>query len=172
MTLPKHLTRFAIIGFAQVAIVLLIIVAFSGSSTSVEDAVNRANAVAAVTVSPEPVFVAEQADGALRSASFAGLFDGNDGFRVTGSVIVTGEAGEAQSLRFTRDFWTSSGSGDLEVVLRASNGDFISLGQLESEFGVNNYVLPDSTDVSVYGEVEIFDVESNEVLGSATLAAL
>ena len=80
-------------------------------------------------------------------------------------------------LELSEDFQSDRGPA-LEVILHRSNvveqqiqeGDYLSLGVLQSFNGVQRYLIPDDVDLSQYQSVAIWCEEFNATFGYAPLA--
>ncbi len=158
MTHRNPISYMAIAGLALVGIYASILVAFSGALTSAQLDQARATTVEFAT----NAFVRED-------VPRAGSFVGTDEFTISGEAVVLSTDGSAQrTLRFTEDFRTDR-SSRVEVVLRAENGNIVSLGDLQLAIGRQQYEIPETVDLSVFNQVQIWDFRANQSFGSATL---
>lgn len=97
----------------------------------------------------------------------SGAFSGTSRYTVEGEAVVLNDGSETRFLRFEN--FESSNGPDLNVYLRAADGDFIDLGDLKGNIGDQNYEIPVGVDLSVYSEVQIWCVRFGVNFGSANL---
>jgi hypothetical protein len=127
---------------------------------AMEDA--EANRTAADDAMPE----GQTGDGIVTLAS--GNFTGSSRYDVTGEALVLNDGTEQRFLRLEN--FESSNGPDLNVYLRAEDGDFVDLGDLKGNIGDQNYEIPTDVDLAVYNEVEIWCVRFGVEFGAAPLA--
>ena len=165
MTQSKNLIRVPLL--AVLAIAAFVIVAAIASSGGGDSTVDNAS-----TSSSQPAaLAADEADATegSESATFAGDFVRKEGpFSITGDVLVFVDDAGNQILRLTDDFRTNVG-GEVVVALRAQDGETVSLGALQAANGEQDYPLAESTDLTIWDEVLIWDNEADVAFGSAFL---
>ena len=98
----------------------------------------------------------------------SGEFSGLSRYTVTGDAVVLNDGTEQRFLRFEN--FESNNGPDLNVYLRAADGDFVDLGDLKGNIGDQNYEIPADVDLAVYSTVEIWCVRFGVGFGSARLA--
>ncbi len=100
---------------------------------------------------------------------FAGDFEDNviNGYDVVGDALVLNDGTEQRFLRL-EGFSTPNGP-DLKVYLRAENGDFVSLGDLQGNIGDQNYEIPPDVDLTVFNAVDIWCERFSVGFGLANL---
>lgn len=153
----------ALLAIAAFVIVAAVASSGGGESETADDASSSLS---------EPAVLAEdEADATeeLESATFAGDFVRKEGpFSITGDVLVFVDDSGNQILRLTDDFRTNVG-GEVVVALRAQDGETVSLGELQSANGEQDYPLAEDTDLTIWDEVLIWDNEADVAFGSAFL---
>ncbi|MEL7155551.1 MAG: DM13 domain-containing protein, partial [Actinomycetota bacterium] len=77
-------------------------------------------------------------------------------YNVTGEALVLNDGSEQRFLRFEN--FESTNGPDLNVYLRADNGDFVDLGDLKGNIGDQNYEIPADVDLAEFNTVEIWCV--------------
>ena len=114
--------------------------------------------------------------------TLSGAFQGVGPYDVTGGAEVVVDADGQRVLRLTDDFSTPSGT-DLNIYLRADNGeyigatalkspgDFVDLGELQDLSGAQEYEIPDDVDLTFFNEVQVWDEPVDINFGSAFLGA-
>lgn len=168
MTQSKNLIRVPLL--AVLAIAAFVIVAAIASSGGGDSTVDNAS----TSLSQPAALAADEADEAdategSESATFAGDFVRKEGpFSITGDVLVFVDDAGNQILRLTDDFRTNVG-GEVVVALRAQDGETVSLGALQAANGEQDYPLAESTDLTIWDEVLIWDNEADVAFGSAFL---
>ncbi len=105
---------------------------------------------------------------AAQPTSGSGSFSGTSAYDAAGSTQILTANGETRVFLLD-DFVTDNGP-DLKVYLRADNGDFISLGDLQNNVGSSNYAVPAGTDLSVFSTVEIWCERFGGRFGSAPIS--
>lgn len=120
-------------------------------------------------VEEEPVEEAEQNEPGEIATTFSGNFSSLGGYSVEGEAAVLSNGTEQRFLRFEN--FVSDNGPDLKVYLRASNGEFVSLGDLTGNIGSQNYEIPVDVDLSVFSNVEIWCERFSAGFGVATLTA-
>ncbi|MDH3678379.1 MAG: DM13 domain-containing protein [Acidimicrobiia bacterium] len=98
----------------------------------------------------------------------SGSFSGVSRYTVTGDALVLNDGTEQRFLRFEN--FESNNGPDLNVYLRAENGDFVDLGDLKGNIGNQNYEIPPDVDLSVFSTAEIWCVRFGVLFGEAPLA--
>ena len=98
---------------------------------------------------------------------FDGDFTSLSRYSVSGDAFVLNNGTEQRFLRFEN--FESSNGPDLEVYLRAENGDFVSLGALSGNIGNQNYEIPVDVDLSVFSTVQIWCERFSVGFGEALL---
>lgn len=102
---------------------------------------------------------------------FAGDFEDNviNGYDVVGDALVLTDGSEQRFLRL-ENFATPNGP-DLKVYLRADNGEFVSLGDLQGNIGDQNYEIPPDVDLTVFNSVDIWCERFSVGFGLAGLSS-
>ena len=102
---------------------------------------------------------------------FTGNFEDNviNGYDVVGTATVLTDGSEQRFLRL-EDFNTPNGP-DLKVYLRADDGSFVSLGDLQGNIGNQNYEIPPDVDLTVFNSVDIWCERFSVGFGLAGLSA-
>ena len=123
----------------------------------------------------QPEVPTAAADGSVAAAEagaveFSGAFQGVGPYTITGLAEVTTQDGQ-RILRLTDDFSTNNGP-QLVIYLRAENGDFVNLGNLQSLEGTQDYEIPADIDLDVFSEVQVWCEPFGINFGSANLAAV
>ena len=114
---------------------------------------------------PAEVDAAEEAGVVV--TQFEGMF-GPRSHPGEGVAKVLNDGTEQRFLRF-EEFATDNGP-DLNVYLRAEDGDFVDLGDLKGNIGDQNYEIPVGVDLDVHNKVEIWCVRFGVEFGSASLS--
>ncbi|MGI9616818.1 MAG: DM13 domain-containing protein, partial [Acidimicrobiales bacterium] len=70
----------------------------------------------------------------------SGSFAGTSRYTITGEAVVLNDGTEQRFLRLEN--FESSNGPDLNVYLRAEDGDFVDLGDLKGNIGDQNYEIP------------------------------
>ena len=86
----------------------------------------------------------------------AGDFSSLSRYTVTGQASVLNDGTEQRFLRF--EGFESTNGPDLNVYLRAENGEFVDLGDLKGNIGDQNYEIPPEVDLETFSKVEIWCV--------------
>ena len=120
------------------------------------------------TTVQEPTSTQAPTTAAVSNVNLTGTFVNAPSYDSEGSVEVLGNGSETRVF-LLNDFVTDNGP-DLKVYLRAANGDFISLGDLQNNIGASNYLVPPETDLSVYNTVQIWCERFGGEFGSAPIA--
>ena len=105
----------------------------------------------------------------IAGANASGTFVSAQGKSVNGNVAITQtEAGRVLKLIN----FSSSNGPDLKVYLATDKAasDFVSLGELKSFSGNQNYVVPDHVDLSNYSKVLIWCEQFSVLFGTADLS--
>ncbi|MDC0831563.1 electron transfer flavoprotein [Leptolyngbya valderiana BDU 20041] len=126
--------------------------------------------VLAKTSIPEPVSHKQANRSTLRSGTFEAVEHPTQG---SARIIV--ENGR-RYLEISRDFRTDEGP-DLFVVLHRSTspglhfneGDYLTLGALQSTMGVQRYEIPNNVNLSDYNSAAVWCRQFNATFGAATL---
>ena len=96
-----------------------------------------------------------------------GSFTGHTGHEVVGNALVLNDGSEQRFLRL--ESFESTNGPDLNVYLRASDGEFVDLGDLKGNIGDQNYKIPADTDLGRFNTVEIWCVRFSVLFGNAAL---
>lgn len=136
--------------------------------TGEDDAGETATETTESLVEDEPTTTQAPTTAAPANVSLSGTFVNAPSYDSEGSVEVLGNGSETRVF-LLNDFATDNGP-DLKVYLRAANGEFISLGDLQNNIGASNYLVPPGTDLSVYNTVEIWCERFGGEFGSAPIA--
>ncbi len=97
-----------------------------------------------------------------------GSFSSLSRYTVTGNATVLNDGSEQRFLRF--EGFESTNGPDLNVYLRADDGEFIDLGNLKGNIGDQNYEIPVDVDLERFNTVEIWCVRFGVGFGEAELA--
>lgn len=132
-------------------------------SAEFEEAMDEAEANAVTAAEGEPDMAGE-----IRTI-YAGNFEDNviNGYNVLGEALVLNDGTEQRFLRLQG--FDSPNGPDLKVYLRADNGDFVSLGDLQGNVGDQNYEIPTDVDLSVFSAVDIWCERFSVGFGLANL---
>lgn len=100
---------------------------------------------------------------------FVGDFEDNviNNYNVVGDALVLNDGSEQRFLRL--EGFNSPNGPDLKVYLRADNGDFVSLGDLQGNIGDQNYEIPPDVDLTVFNSVDIWCERFSVGFGLANL---
>ncbi len=98
----------------------------------------------------------------------SGMFEGLSRYTVTGDALVLNDGSEQRFLRF--EGFESNNGPDLNVYLRADDGEFVDLGDLKGNIGDQNYEIPVDVDLDRFSTVEIWCVRFGVGFGEAELA--
>jgi len=159
----KYFKRIAAIGLAQVAIVIGVVLALSGTQMGAQE-------LPAPSQDAPPTEIV-LLDAVFDNTSFAGSFTGNGPFTVNGGVLAANDGVGQRRLVLTDTFQTNRGQ-ELVVFLRSDGGQLISLGELQSVSGAQDFLIPGQLDLNTFNEVQIRDVAFDTHFGSAFLSAL
>lgn len=88
-------------------------------------------------------------------------------YTVNGDALVLNDGSDQRFLRFEN--FESSNGPDLNVYLRADDGDFVDLGDLKGNIGDQNYEIPVDVDLDRYDTVQIWCVRFGVLFGDAVL---
>ncbi len=165
MTRPQLIIGTALLGLLAIGIAIVVLIATTGNQTSALESSSAAAVAPADEVLALESLVGEVAD----QTEFVGRFAGDGPFSVVGEATVSADESGERTLRLSEDFRTNRGQ-ELVVYLRAQNGDFVNLGVLQSPSGEQVYDVPGLVDLTVFDEVEIYDVQSSVVFGSASIS--
>ncbi|MEM7342150.1 MAG: DM13 domain-containing protein [Actinomycetota bacterium] len=117
--------------------------------------------------------VDESVDGDMEESAIVTLFDGSftgvSRYTVTGDALVLNDGSEQRFLRLEN--FESSNGPDLNVYLRADDGEFVDLGDLKGNIGDQNYEIPADVDLDRFDTVEIWCVRFGVEFGNAPLSA-
>ena len=97
-----------------------------------------------------------------------GSFTGDTGHTVIGTALVLTDGTEQRFLRL--ESFESTNGPDLNVYLRADDGEFVDLGDLKGNIGDQNYEIPTDVDLERFNTVQIWCVRFGILFGDATLA--
>ena len=96
-----------------------------------------------------------------------GSFSGLTGHTVNGEAVVLNDGSEQRFLRFEN--FDSTNGPDLNVYLRAEDGEFVDLGDLKGNIGSQNYEIPPEVDLERFNTVQIWCVRFGVNFGEAML---
>jgi hypothetical protein len=99
---------------------------------------------------------------------FNGDFTGSTGHEVAGRALVLNDGSEQRFLRL-EEFESTNGP-DLNVYLRAGDGEIVDLGDLKGNIGDQNYEIPVDVDLERFNTVQIWCVRVGVLFGDAVLA--
>ena len=133
------------------------------NSVEFDDAMNEAAENQTTVDQPEPAM-----DGEITIEQI-GDFAGVNSYDFLGQALVLSDGTGRRVLRL-EDFSGQNGP-DLKVYLRATNGDFVSLGDLQGNIGNQNYEIPEDVDLSVFSIVDIWCERFGVGFGLAPLSA-
>ena len=136
--------------------------------TGEDDADETATETTESPVEDEPTTTQAPTTAAPANVSLSGTFVDAPSYESEGSVQILSNGSETRVF-ISDDFQTDNGP-DLKVYLRAANGDFINLGDLQNNIGSSNYLVPAGTDLSVFSTVEIWCQRFGGRFGSAAVA--
>lgn len=88
-------------------------------------------------------------------------------YTVTGTATVLNDGTEQRFLRL--EGFESTNGPDLNVYLRADDGEFVDLGDLKGNIGDQNYEIPVDVDLDRFNTVEIWCVRFGVGFGEAEL---
>jgi hypothetical protein len=97
-----------------------------------------------------------------------GSFAGRAGHAVSGDALVLNDGTEQRFLRL-QSFESTNGP-DLNVYLRADDGEFVDLGDLKGNIGDQNYEISTEVDLDRFHLVQIWCVRFGVNFGDADLA--
>lgn len=118
------------------------------NSVEFDDAMNEAAENQTTVDQPEP-----EMDGEI-SIEQIGDFTGVNSYDFLGQALVLADGTGRRVLRLEE--FSGQNGPDLKVYLRAANGDFVSLGDLQGNIGNQNYEIPEDVDLSVFSTVDIW----------------
>lgn len=150
-----------VLGVLQFTVLAVVLIGSSGSGSGVQGL--QASFATPAIIDESPIEEGGQ------SAESTGRFVGNGPFTLSGNAAVSISGAGELTLAFSQDFSTNRGQ-ELVVYLRAADGDFIDLGELQTFRGAQEFAVPDALDLSVYDEVQIWDEPFAVHLGSAFLS--
>ena len=167
MTQLKQRPQIAIAGVVMLAVVIAVILGFSGTFMGAQED--------AAPVEAPPVEVEEAPEAPAEAASaddptFVGDFDPNGEYRITGQAVVLEGDDGARTLRLTEEFSTPRGP-QLVIYLRAESGEFVNLGALQSLSGEQDFEIPADIDISEFSEVQVWCEPFGINFGSAFVSA-
>ena len=110
----------------------------------------------------------EQAEAGEVVRLASGQFSGSTGHDVVGEATVLTDGSTQRFLRL-QDFESTNGP-DLNVYLRADDGEFIDLGPLKGNIGDQNYEIPADADLDRFNTVQIWCVRFSVLFGDAVVA--
>ncbi|MEM9612757.1 MAG: DM13 domain-containing protein [Actinomycetota bacterium] len=140
-----------------------------GDGATADAADDGAAAADADAATEEPTAEAEEAEAANEIISLAeGSFTSLSRYNVTGTATVLNDGTEQRFLRL--EGFESTNGPDLNVYLRAEDGEFIDLGDLKGNIGDQNYEIPVDVDLERFNTVEIWCVRFGVGFGEAELA--
>ncbi len=99
----------------------------------------------------------------------AGEFVGVNGYNFVGQALVLADGTGRRVLRF-ENFEGQNGPA-LKVYLRADDGTFVTLGDLQGNIGNQNYEIPEDVDLDKYNTIDIWCEPFGVGFGLAPLAA-
>ena len=161
--MKKFISRLAFLGIFVVGIAIIGVIATSGNSSPAS-----ATASGAVVVDEDGQGVVP-VETIFDVTAFEGTFAGNGPFTVVGEVTTVSDDLGQRVLRFSDDFRTNRGP-QLAVILRSDSGQSISLGALQSPTGAQVYAIPDQTDLTVFNQVQVWDLQGDIDFGRAFLS--
>jgi len=135
-------------------------------TTDVQESQEFQNAVAEAEENPSEV-EEETMPGDIVTVA-QGSFTGDTGHNVEGSALVLNDGTEQRFLRLEQ--FDSTNGPDLNVYLRADDGEFIDLGDLKGNIGDQNYEIPTDVDLERFNTVQIWCVRFGVLFGDAVLA--
>ena len=97
-----------------------------------------------------------------------GSFTGLTGHTVNGEAVVLNDGTEQRFLRLEN--FESTNGPDLNVYLRAEDGEIVDLGDLKGNIGNQNYEIPPDVDLERFNTVQIWCVRFGVNFGEAVLA--
>lgn len=98
----------------------------------------------------------------------SGGFTDDSGHSVAGEAVVLNDGTEQRFLRLQQ--FESDNGPDLNVYLRADDGEFVDLGDLKGNIGDQNYEIPTDVDLARFNTVQIWCVRFSVSFGAAVLA--
>lgn len=98
-----------------------------------------------------------------------GSFTGYTGHSVVGDAVVLNDGTEQRFLRL--EGFDSTNGPDLNVYLRAEDGEIVDLGDLKGNIGDQNYEIPTDVDLERFDTVQIWCVRFGVLFGDAILTA-
>lgn len=100
--------------------------------------------------------------------SGSGTFSGTPTYDSAGSAMIL--SNDQETRVFLLDDFVTDNGPDLKVYLRADDGSFVSLGDLQNNVGSSNYLVPEGTDLSVFSTVEIWCERFGGRFGAAPIS--
>jgi hypothetical protein len=98
-----------------------------------------------------------------------GVFVNAPGESIKGNVKIVGDAG-SKSLVFDETFMANGPDLKIYLSVDAKASDYKSLGSLKATSGTQNYAIPGSVDLSIYGKYVVVWCQKYSVLfGTAEL---
>ena len=164
MTHVKQNPLIALAGLIAVAVVALIAI---GSFLSPMDA-QTSTAAAAEVAAPADSEAAPADSASDQGVGLTGAFQGNRPYTINGIAEVAADDDGQRILRFSDEFSTNNGP-QLVIYLRAADGDFVNLGNLQGLEGGQEYEIPADLDLEVFSEVQIWCEPFGINFGSAFL---
>jgi cytoskeletal protein RodZ len=134
-----------------------------------EDADNPGELQSALAEAAEsPTEVDEETMPGEVATLVSGEFSGSTGHEVTGQALVLNDGSEQRFLRF--EGFESTNGPDLNVYLRADDGEYVDLGDLKGNIGDQNYEIPADVDLARFNTVQVWCVRFSVLFGDALLA--
>jgi hypothetical protein len=134
-----------------------------------EDADNPGELQSALAEAAEsPTEVDEETMPGEVATLVSGEFSGSTGHEVTGQALVLNDGSEQRFLRF--EGFESTNGPDLNVYLRADDGEYVDLGDLKGNIGDQNYEIPADVDLARFNTVQVWCVRFSVLFGDAPLA--
>lgn len=168
MTHVKQNPFIALAGLIAVAVVALIAFGSFASTMGAQEPVESpAVAVPAAPAAPAPADAAVAAD---QGVGLNGAFEGVGPYTITGiAEVVVGDNGE-RVLSLSDEFSTNNGP-QLVIYLRAEDGSFVNLGDLQGLEGAQDFPIPADVDLDQFTEVQVWCEPFGINFGSAFLGA-
>ena len=98
-----------------------------------------------------------------------GDFSGVNSYDFVGQALVLADGTGRRVLRL--EGFEGQNGPDLKVYLRAADGDFVSLGDLQGNIGNQNYEIPQDVDLDTFNIVDIWCERFSVGFGIAPLSA-
>ena len=164
MTHVKQNPLIAFAGLIAVAVVALIAIGSVVSPMAAEAPAETAEAVVPSGSVPPP------ADSGDQGVGLTGAFEGVSPYTITGiAEVVVGDDGQ-RVLSLSDEFSTNRGP-QLVIYLRAEDGSFVNLGDLQGLEGAQDFAIPDDVDLDLFTEVQVWCEPFGINFGSAFLGA-